>query len=398
MALATEGSGPFAAARGFASQVHPVFMTPPLAASAFGALVAGVADPNALLVHAVAIFFAVYTAHVKDGFVDYYRRGEDDSHPLTVWGCRLALVGAATAFSLCLAYLGYRVGVGAVLVTLPTFLLGYLHAPQLDTNPVTVTMGYPLGIALSILGGYYVQTASLSVRAVSFAVVFLFVITGVKIIDDIQDYEYDRSIDKHTVAVVLGRRDAVTLAYYTIFLGLLSSLWLTVDGTFPPFAFLATVAFGAVALSARGSGPRIATMLLIRGSYVFLAALIVAVAFEPIAGVPLPDVGVFGAYTYLLTELAFGTIAFALLYRADALAAYVRSMVVIYPIAYVWDWYTLEVGVFEIPLRTGWVLFDIPVEEHLFILVVPALVIGLYESVRDGPGSESTGDDENWAE
>jgi lycopene cyclase domain-containing protein len=229
-----------------------------------------------------------------------------------------------------------------------------------------------------------VQAGTLSDRIAPFAAVFLVILSGVKIIDDAQDYEYDRSIEKRTVAVVLGRGRAVELAYYVMFLGLLGTLWLTVDGIFPPTAFLAAVAFGAVAVIAYDSGPRIATMLLVRGSYLFLAALIAAVAFEPLVGAPLPDIGVLGPYTYLATEVVFGSIGFALLYRADALGDYVRALVFVYPIAYVWDWYTLEVGVFEIPLRTDWELFGIPIEEHLFMLVVPALVIGLYETVRRG--------------
>jgi len=386
MAIAKHGTGLRHEVRALLSQVHPVFMLPPLAASSFGALVVGTVRPDVLLVHVVAIFFAVYTAHIKDGFVDFYERGEDDSHPMTARGCRLALVGSGLGFGACLVYLGDSVGPGAVALTAPTWALGYFHAPQLDVNPVTVTTGYPLGIALAILGGFYAQAATLSIRIVAFASVFLVVLSGVKIIDDAQDYDYDRSIEKRTVAVVLGRERAVALAYYVMFLGLLVTLWLTVDGTFPPFAFLGIVAFGSVAVLAQRADPRVATMLLVRGSYLLLAVLIAAVAFHPVAGLPLPDIGVLGGYTYLATEVVFGGVAFALLYRAGALRDYARSLVVIYPVAYVWDWYTLEVGVFAIPLRTGWTLFGIPVEEHLFILVVPGFVIGVYETVRQRRG------------
>ncbi|ESS11903.1 MAG: hypothetical protein A07HR60_01241 [uncultured archaeon A07HR60] len=33
-------------------------------------------------------------------------------------------------------------------------------------------------------------------------------------------------------------------------------------------------------------------------------------------------------------------------------------------------------------MRTGYDLFGIPIEEHLFMLVVPGLVIGLHEAIR----------------
>jgi len=100
----------------------------------------------------------------------------------------------------------------------------------------------------------------------------------------------------------------------------------------------------------------------------------------PHAG-PLPDVTALGEFTYLATEVVFGAIAIALLYRADALRRAGLTIAVLYPVAYLWDWYTLHVGVFAIEQRTGLVLLGIPMEEHLFIVVVPALVIGVYETL-----------------
>ncbi|PSP61588.1 lycopene cyclase [Halobacteriales archaeon QH_8_67_36] len=97
----------------------------------------------------------------------------------------------------------------------------------------------------------------------------------------------------------------------------------------------------------------------------------------------LPDIGVFGPYTYLVTEVVWGTVALVLLWRADALRTAGKTIVALYPIAYVWDWYTLEVGVFAIRLRTGVDLLGIPIEEHIFMIVVPALVIGLHETLHD---------------
>ncbi|WP_324663897.1 lycopene cyclase domain-containing protein [Haloarcula sediminis] len=96
----------------------------------------------------------------------------------------------------------------------------------------------------------------------------------------------------------------------------------------------------------------------------------------------LPDISVFGPYTYLVTEVVFGTVALALLWRADALGRAGKTILALYPIAYVWDWYTLEVGVFAIKLRTGVDLLGIPIEEHIFMVVVPALVIGLHETLH----------------
>jgi lycopene cyclase domain-containing protein len=95
----------------------------------------------------------------------------------------------------------------------------------------------------------------------------------------------------------------------------------------------------------------------------------------------LPDITVFGPYTYLATEVGWGLLAIGLLWYGDAFRAGARTILVLYPLAYVWDWYTLTVGVFAIPMRTGVALLGIPIEEHVFIIVVPAMVVGTHESL-----------------
>ena len=382
MSVARHGDDTPSTLRALASQIHPVFMTPPLAASWFGAVVAGEFEVTIGAIHMLAAFFAVYTAHVKDGYVDFHGRGEDDDHPLTVAGCRLALVGAAVGFLAATVALGLLVGPVAALLTLPLWAIGFLHAPQLDTNVVGVTMGYPTGIAMVMLGGHYVQTGALSPTIIGFAGVFLAVLAGVKIIDDETDYEYDSSIDKRTVAVVLGRGRARTLAQGLLMLGAIGVLWGAVSGLFPPAAPVAALAFLSIVFIARSAPAGLATKLLVRGTYVFLALLIVAVWYRPFAPIGLPDITVLGPYTYIATEVVFGAAALALLRYADAVRDAARTILALYPIAYVWDWYTLEVGVFEIVARTGVDLFGIPIEEHLFMVVVPAFVIGLHETVQ----------------
>ncbi len=282
MTLVRHGRGPGSVAQAFWSQVHPVFMLPPLAASLFGAVLAGTLEPAVATAHAVAMFAAVYTAHVKDGYVDFHVRGEDDDHPLTERGCRVGLALSTGTFIACCLILFVLVDWVAVALTAPTWLIAYYHAPQLDMNPLTATTGYPLGIALSLLGGYYAQTATLGALPVAFAVVFLLLLSGIKVIDDTKDYDYDRSIDKRTVAVTVGPTRAYELAYGLMAAALSVVVAFAIARVFPPSTIFAALAFGAVALVARRAGPRLATMLLIRGSYVFLAVLVAAVWFEPL--------------------------------------------------------------------------------------------------------------------
>ena len=283
MAIARHEQGVRGDLAALASQVHPVFMLPPLAASWFGAVLAPALVPRVAFVHMLAMFFAVYTAHVKDGYVDFYVRSEDDDHPLTMAGCRLGLALSTVGFALSTGWLWLAVGPGAALVTLPTWLVAYLHAPQLDMHPVGATLGYPLGIALAILGGYYAQTTAMSAPALAFAAVFLVLLSGIKVIDDAKDYDYDRSIRKRTVAVALGQDRARRSAHLLIALALVGTLAGAFLRLFPPSTALAAVAFGVVALTTRRLEPRRATELLMRGSYVFLGLLFLAVLLHPLS-------------------------------------------------------------------------------------------------------------------
>jgi lycopene cyclase domain-containing protein len=382
MALARHGTGARDAAGALASQVHPVFMLPPVAVSVFGAALAGAFSPPVAAVHALAVFCAVYTAHVKDGYIDFHIRGEDADHPLTVGGCQVALAGATVLFLCCVLGLALLAGPAAALLAAPLWVIGYLHAPQLDTNPVTTTLGYPGGVALALVGAFYAQAGSLEATPLALAGVFLVTLAGVKVIDDSKDYDYDRSIGKRTVAVALGLERARRVGFALVAAGLAAVVALAASGVLPTSAVLAAFAFGAVAAVADRAEPETATMLLVRGAYVFLALLTVAVWYRPMSGPPPVDITVLGPYTYLATEAVFGSVAFYLLYRVDALWSAARTVALLYPVAYVWDWYTLTVGVFAIEVRTGVDLLGIPVEEHVFMVVVPALVVAVHETRR----------------
>lgn len=285
MGVSRTGSGLGATVRALGSQIHPVFMLPALATSVLGGLLAGRAvEPTTASLHVLAVGLALYVAHLTDGYVDFYRRGEDDDHPLTRRGNRRTRAAASLAFWAAVATLGWRVGPGAVLLTAPGWVIAVAHAPQLDTNPVGATLGYPTGIALALLGGYYVQANRLPAHVVGLAAVFLVVLAGIKVVDDAQDVTYDASIRKRTVAVVLGPARARTVAFGLVGVGSAATvglaLWLP---AIPATAGLASLPVVAVAVVASRANPTVATMLLIRGSYLFLAVLVAAVWFEPLA-------------------------------------------------------------------------------------------------------------------
>lgn len=282
MAVARHGEGTRAALGALASQIHPVFMLPPVAASWFGAIIAMEFSLLTGGIHSLAIFAAVYTAHVKDGYVDFYARGEDDDHPLTVAGCRVCLLGAGVLCFACLVALWIVVDPIAVVLTLPGWLIGYFHAPQLDMNTIGATFGYPAGIGLAIVGGYYVQTGGIAGAVLAFAVVFFLLLGGIKTIDDTQDRAYDRSIGKPTMAVVFGRGGARIIAAILMTTGLVLVPVFAWFGLFPLATVVGVILFAPLAVLGLRAGPVIGTALLIRASYLFLALLVAAVWFDPV--------------------------------------------------------------------------------------------------------------------
>lgn len=279
MAVARHGNGVSATVRAIASQIHPVFMLPPVAASWFGAILAVGASVELAILHSMSIFAAVYTAHVKDGYVDFHVRSEDADHPLTVGGCRMCLIGSTVVFGACLVLIWILVDGIAAALTAPTWVIAYLHAPQLDMNPVGVTLGYPFGIALAVLGGYYVQATTVTPLPLSFAAVLLVLLVGIKIIDDEQDLAYDRSIDKPTVAVLVGAARARNVATGFLLVAVFLVGWFAATGIFPPAVLIATIPLLAVVIFAIPADAETATALLIRGSYVFFAVLFAILAF-----------------------------------------------------------------------------------------------------------------------
>ncbi|QDX41472.1 UbiA family prenyltransferase [Salarchaeum sp. JOR-1] len=283
MQVARHASGVRGAVAALASQIHPVFMLPPVAVSVFGGVLAADFSLLRATVFASAVFCSVYTAHVTDGYVDFYVRGEDETHPLTPSGCALGFALGTLGVLAAAVALATLVGPAAAVFAVPGWLLAVAHATVLDTNPIGATAGYPLGVAIALLGGAYVQSRAVIGVAVAFAGVFLVVLAGVKVVDDAQDYAYDRRIDKRTVAVALGRRRARWVAYGLIAGGLAGVFGFAALAVFPPSAVGAVGVFAAVAGVASRADDEVATMLLIRGSYVFLAALLLAVWLRPFA-------------------------------------------------------------------------------------------------------------------
>lgn len=189
---------------GLLAYVRPTFMLPAVGMSVYAAVLAPgerLALPAATL-HAFAAGAALYVAHLRDGYVDGHHRGEETprlSVPAFRWAIRL---GAGLVLALAAA-LGSIATPIAGLSVLGLLALALAHAPYLDQHPVTVTVDYPLGIALVVIGGYATQSA-IDSRVLAVAAAFFGLLAGIKISIDALDADFDRSIDKQTIPVRFG--------------------------------------------------------------------------------------------------------------------------------------------------------------------------------------------------
>jgi 4-hydroxybenzoate polyprenyltransferase len=197
---------------GFLAHVRPTFMLPAVGISAYGGALSGtVADPLAGVLHAGLVGLALFVAHLRDGYVDGHRRGEETPR-LSVAAFRWGIGTGGVAVVALSGVLSVRAGLPAALSTVALLALALLHAPYLDRHPLTVTVDYPAGIAVALLGGYATQTGSVTLGVVGVAAAFVGLLSGIKVGIDRLDAEFDRSIGKRTVPVAFGSRGADRIA------------------------------------------------------------------------------------------------------------------------------------------------------------------------------------------
>lgn len=269
-------------ARGLWVHVQPIFLLPGAVMSVFGALLA--TDPTIpiAVLHATAVCLAVYVAHLKDGYVDHYIRGEDETNPLEPSEIRVAIIAAAGLFAGCLGALWLAAGPIGALLTAPLLALGYLHAPVLDTNPATESVDYPLGIVLATAGGYATQTGTVTALALSVCLILFLLLVAINVMLDRLDYRHDRRVGKRTLPVVLGPDRALRVAWALV---LVSVATLAVSSRFGPLPRSALLA-GAVPVGAilscrlREPDPERLVALFIGATYAFGLALFLTIRFS----------------------------------------------------------------------------------------------------------------------
>ena len=192
--------------------VRPTFMLPAVGISVVGAALAPVSEfawPIAAL-HAGTVGLAQFVAHLRDGYVDGHRRGEETPR-LSVAGFRRGIWAGSVGVVALSGLLATVSGIIAALSTAVLLVLALVHAPYLDRHPITVTVDYPVGIGVALVGGHAAQTGEIGIAA-AVAALFVALLAGIKVGIDRLDEAFDRSIGKRTLPVALGSRAADRVA------------------------------------------------------------------------------------------------------------------------------------------------------------------------------------------
>lgn len=260
---------------GLRTQVKPTFTLPAVGMALFGAALAPRLAPLPAALHALAVGSALLLAHLVDEYVDAHLRGEES--PRVALGTLRPAVVAAAALGAALVGLLWAVGRGtAAALTAPLPVLAALHAPLLDRNPVAVTVDYPLGVALAVVGGYAAQRTPVPAAVAATAAVFLLVLSAAKLTVDRLDADFDRRVDKRTVPVLVGHRGAARGSAALVALAAAGVAALAAWGVYPPATLLAVpVLLGVAAAGLDGSAPR-ATRWQIRLTYPVALVLFLA--------------------------------------------------------------------------------------------------------------------------
>jgi 4-hydroxybenzoate polyprenyltransferase len=116
-------------------------------------------------------------------------------------------------------------------------ILGYSYTKRF-TALCHLVLG--LGLALAPIGAYLAVSGEFSIIPILFSFVVLFWVSGFDIIYSLQDEEFDKTQKLHSIPVLLGKKNALSLSK---FLHLISIIALTFVGTMGGFGKLYWIGF-----------------------------------------------------------------------------------------------------------------------------------------------------------
>lgn len=244
-----------------------------------GFLYAGGSPSVELLVYTFVVSSALYCGHAVDSIVDYHFRGErkyvymgifeDSGGLLSARELGAAAVVASVLFWAALASLA-GISTTLFLISVAGWVIALIYSPLLDRNPFTVSLAYPVGVALALFGGYILGGGE-GVPLVALPI--LLYLVGGKIVSDLIDYKDDSQRNKRTVVVVLGSNAGRTIGYMFSSTGLAVAFLLIMLGNLPEGSMLGIVSASILLLKSYTMRPPKSVLVLVAGGYLFLVSM-----------------------------------------------------------------------------------------------------------------------------
>ena len=233
---------------GLLAHVRPTFMLPAVGMSAYGGALAPAAEFewSTAALHAGTVGLALFVAHLRDGFVDGHLRGEETPR-LSVATFRGGIWLGSAAVIVLSAILATLSGPIPAFSTLLLLGLALLHAPYFDRHPLTVTVDYPIGIGVALIGAHAAQ-ATISGTVVAVAALFAGLLAGIKVGIDRLDESFDRSIGKRTLPVAFGAERAERTAASIFLLTAVASVGVGLSGAAGLLSVSPALAVGAASV------------------------------------------------------------------------------------------------------------------------------------------------------
>ena len=268
----------------FLYEIRPLPMLATLLSAVLGAIYGGLHAVNyPLLGYLAAVFAALYCGHLIDSLIDYHHRGEKKFVYMGIFEDSGGILSArALTIAATLASLTFVVMVmlitsfGTILfwVAFCGWVIAVTYSPLLDKNPFTVSIAYPLGTTLAMIGGYLLTGANNPNLLMALTLpIFLYLIGG-KVVSDLIDYKDDIRIGKHTVVVVLSPNKGRLFGYFICSLGLTVAFFDWYVHLLPPFSVFGVCAASLLLITSYCWRSSRSVLVLVGGGYVFLAFVI----------------------------------------------------------------------------------------------------------------------------
>ena len=122
-------------------------------------------------------------------------------------------------------------------------ILGYSYTKRFTTL-CHIVLG--IGLALAPIGSYLAVSGEFAIIPILFSFVVLFWVSGFDIIYSLQDEEFDKTQKLHSIPVLLGKKNALTLSNFLHFISVITLMFTGTIGDFGKWYWIGFCIFSAL--------------------------------------------------------------------------------------------------------------------------------------------------------